>query len=357
MRNSLRIGRLFGIPVTLHVTFLLFVVLLGMVYLFQGGLVAAVRGVLFILALFLSVTIHEFGHSLVARRFGVKVTEITLLPIGGVSKMARLPEQPRQELLISIAGPLTSLGLAVLFGAASLLLYGPAATFRASVTGGRFVADLARVNVLLALFNLLPGFPMDGGRIFRSILARTMSFARATAVAATVGRVFAVGLGILGLFSSIWLVFIAIFIYFGAGQESRDVQFRAALHDIPVRRVMATEFKEVSPDDAIGKAVEYAYHGFQEDFPVTREGAVVGMLLKNDILTALHEHGPELAVSEVMRPGPMLVEPRQTLEQVYGAIQACKCSSLPVVENGRIVGVVTLEALGRFFAFSTAERT
>jgi len=354
MRGSFRIARVFGIPVSLHITFLLFVAFLAMVYAFKGGLAEAVRGVSFILALFLSVTLHELGHSLVARRFGVKVREIVLLPIGGVSQMESMPEQPRQEFLIAVAGPLTSVVLGLLLGAFSLLAYGPAETLRASVTGGRFIANLGRVNLLLAVFNLLPGFPMDGGRILRSILATYMPFPRATRIAAVTGRLFAVCLGVIGLFGNVWLAFIAVFIYLGAGQEESGVRMRAALHDIPVSRAMVREFQELSPDDPISRAVEFAYHGFQEDFPVTKDGEVVGVLTKADTLAALHRYGPQVAVSQIMRTDFTRVKTDQTLEQVYQAVRQCGCSSLPVVEGNRLVGIITLEALGRYFMFSSA---
>jgi stage IV sporulation protein FB len=156
VRTSFRLGRIFGIPIDVHLTFLLFVVFLGMVYAFHGGAKAAIAGVSFILALFLSVTLHELGHSLVARRFGVKVRGIILLPIGGVSQMDDMPEQPSREFLIAVAGPVTSVVLGLVLGGASLLLYGPTATLQAKVTGGLFIPNLARVNLLLAIFNLLP---------------------------------------------------------------------------------------------------------------------------------------------------------------------------------------------------------
>jgi len=352
MRSSLRLGRLFGIPISLHVTFILFVAFLGMVYLFQGGAKAAIAGVSFILALFLSVTLHELGHSLVARGYGIKVSGIVLLPIGGVSQIGEMPEKPKQEFLIAVAGPATSIVLGLLLGGASLLLYGPAATFKTTVTGGLFLPNLARVNLLLALFNLLPGFPMDGGRIFRAALANALSYDRATAVAAAVGRVFAVALGLVGLFTNIWLAFIAVFIYFGAGQEATRVHIKTALRDVPVSRVMATSFQTLSPDDRLSQAVEHAYRGFQEDFPVVLDGELVGVLLKQDILAALHEFGPGALVGRVMRKEFTTVPANSTLEQVYASIQTCGCSSLPVLDSGRIVGLVTLEALGRYVVFA-----
>jgi Zn-dependent protease len=354
MRSSIKLGKVFGVPVSLHLTFILFVAFLGMVYAFQGGVRAAVTGVSFILALFLSVTLHELGHSLVARGFGVKVSGIVLLPVGGVSQMEEMPERPNQEFLIALAGPATSIVLGLLLGGVSLLLYGPAATFKASVTGGLFIPNLARVNLLLAIFNLLPGFPMDGGRIFRSVLANAMPFDRATAIAASVGRVFAIGLGLVGLFTNIWLVFIAVFIYFGASSEASRVQIKTALRDVPVSRVMATSFQTLNPDDRLSQAVEHAYHGFQEDFPVVLDGELVGVLMKQDILAALHEYGPSALVGKVMRKEFTTVPSNSTLEQVYAAIQTCGCSSLPVLDSGRIIGVVTLEALGRYLVFAGA---
>lgn len=350
----MKLGRVFGIPISLHLTFILFVAFLGMVYAFQGGTKAAIAGVSFILALFLSVTLHELGHSVVARGFGVKVRGIVLLPIGGVSQMEEMPEKPSQEFLIALAGPATSVVLGLLLGAASLLLYGPAATFKATVTGGLFIPNLARVNLLLAIFNLLPGFPMDGGRIFRSVLANAMPFDRATAIAASVGRIFAIGLGLVGLFTNIWLVFIAVFIYFGASSEANRVHIKTALHSVPVSRVMATSFQTLSPDDRLSQVVEHAYHGFQEDFPVALDGELVGVLMKQDILAALHEYGPGALVGKVMRKEFTTVTASSTLEQVYAAIQTCGCSSLPVIDSGRIIGVVTLEALGRYLVFAGA---
>jgi Zn-dependent protease/CBS domain-containing protein len=354
MGGSVRLGKLFGIPISLHLTFILFVAFLGMVYAFQGGAKAAIAGVSFILALFLSVTLHELGHSVVARGFGVKVSGIVLLPIGGVSQIEEMPEQPSREFLIAVAGPATSVVLGLALGGASLLFYGPAATFKTTVTGGLFIPNLARVNLLLAVFNLLPGFPMDGGRIFRAVLGNVMPFDRATAIAAGVGRVFAIALGLVGLFSNIWLVFIAVFIYFGAGQEASRVHIRTALHDVPVGRVMATRFETLDPDDPVSRAVEHAYNGFQEDFPVVMDGKLVGVLLKPDILAALHQYGPGALVGRVMRTEFTTVTTEQTLEQVYAAIQACRCSSLPVLDSGRIVGLVTLEALGRYLVFGAA---
>jgi Zn-dependent protease len=354
VRSSVKLGKLFGIPISLHLTFILFVAFLGMVYAFQGGAKAAIAGVSFILALFLSVTLHELGHSLVARRFGIKVRGIVLLPIGGVSQIEEMPEKPSQEFLMAVAGPATSVLLGLLLGAASLLLYGPGATFKTTLTGGLFIPDLARVNLLLAIFNLLPGFPMDGGRIFRSALARAMPFERATMIAAAVGRVFAIGLGLIGLFTNIWLVLIAVFIYFGASAEANQVRIKTALHDVPVTRVMSTAFETLDPDDRLDKAVEHAYRGIQEDFPVVLDGQLVGVLMKQDVLAALHEYGPSALVGRVMRKEFTTVTAGETLEQVYAAIQSCRCTSLPVLDAGKIVGVVTLEALGRYIAFAGA---
>ncbi len=354
MGGSVKLGRIFGIPIRLHLTFILFVAFLGMVYAFQGGAKAAITGVSFILALFLSVTLHELGHSVVARGYGIKVRGIVLLPIGGISQIEEMPEKPSQEFLIALAGPATSVVLGLVLGGASLLLYGPAATFKATVTGGLFIPNLARVNLLLAIFNLLPGFPMDGGRIFRAVLANAMPFDRATAIAAAVGRVFAIGLGLVGLFTNIWLVFIAVFIYFGAGQEASRVHIKTALHDVPVSRVMATSYRTLSPDDRLSQVVEHAYHGFQEDFPVVLDDELVGVLMKQDLLAALHEFGPGAPVGRVMRKEFTTVPANSTLEQVYAAIQTCGCSSLPVLDSGRIIGVVTLEALGRYLVFAGA---
>lgn len=215
MAGSLRLGRLFGIPVNVHFTFLLLLAAVGLIQLFQSGVSAAFAMVILISAVFGCVLLHEFGHVLAARHFGIATRDVTLLPIGGLARLERMPRNPRQELWISLAGPAVNAALAGLFSIGSM-------TF-----GGWFTGRLVAINVALALFNLLPAFPMDGGRVLRAVLSERMGNLAATEIAANVGRAMAVVFGLVGLFGNPMLVFIAIFVWFGAGQEAQLARHQA----------------------------------------------------------------------------------------------------------------------------------
>lgn len=356
MRWSFVIAKVFGIPIRLHLTFVGFLLFIFLMNSLHGGINSATYGLLFIIAIFISVTIHEFGHSLVARSYGIEVKDITLLPIGGVSRIEKLPEAPKQEFRIAITGPLVSFGIALVIFLLILAISGLKGFSGFSLVGGKFFPNLMWVNVMLGVFNILPGFPMDGGRVFRAILAQRMGFAQATRIAASVGQGFAILLGIIGLFFNIWLVFIAFFIYIGAGEEERAVQVRSVLRNISVAQVMATNFQKLLPEETLRKALEYVYHGFQEDFPVVRDNEILGVLTKNEILSALHKSGLDTKVSAVMRKDFVEVSPDQMLTEVYEEIRKCGCSSLPVVKGYELLGIITMEAIGRFFMYETARQ-
>jgi Zn-dependent protease len=226
--KSVRLGTLFGIPVYLHWTFLL---LLGFVAFSQaivsGSFSAGLGGVVFVSAIFGCVVLHEFGHALTARRFGIRTRDVTLLPIGGVARLERMPEDPRQEFWVALAGPVVNVAIAGML-ALWLLLTGlePGGL---SMTGGSLAARLMSVNLALVAFNILPAFPMDGGRVLRALLAQRTGYVEATDLAAKIGRGMAVLFGIVGLFWNPLLVIIAIFVWSGAGQEAEMVRRRAAL--------------------------------------------------------------------------------------------------------------------------------
>jgi Zn-dependent protease len=220
MRSSLKIASIFGIEVRIHLTFLIFLVWIWFSYYQIAGFAGAVQGVLFILALFACVLLHEFGHAFAARGFGIETPDITLLPIGGVARLSRIPEKPWQELVVAIAGPLVNVVIAaalifVIHGSASL---GELEYLESPRT--ELLAKLASVNVMLILFNLIPAFPMDGGRVLRALLAMAMPYARATQIAAWIGQGLAVVFGIFGIFGNPFLIFIAFFIFVGAQQEA-----------------------------------------------------------------------------------------------------------------------------------------
>lgn len=359
MRWSWKIGRIAGIDVNVHATFLLLLVWVALASWRAGGTAyAALDGVLFILAVFASVVAHEFGHALTARRFGVQTRGITLLPIGGVAQLERMPDQPKQELLIAIAGPAVTVAIiAVLY--AILLATGQSPASGAAMTSPTtsFAARLLWVNITLALFNLLPAFPMDGGRVLRAWLAmRSGDYVRATERAASIGKGFALLFGMVGLFGNPFLVLIALFVWMGAAGEAAAAQTRHAFTGVPVARVMITDVRTLSPHDTLGRAVEHILAGFQQDFPVVDDGRLVGVLTRADLLKALAEKGSDAWVSSAMSRSFLTTEPTEDVERALARLQECRCHTLPVVRNGELVGVLTTENVGEYLMIDAAIR-
>ncbi len=260
MKWSWKIGSFAGIGVYIHATFLLIIALVGFSYWQQTQTLAGtMEGILFTIILFGCVVLHEFGHALTARRYHIKTLDITLYPIGGVARLERMPDKPLQELWVALAGPAVNIAIALV-----LLLWLVIANTLAPVANmnnvsGSFIERLLMVNVSLVLFNLIPAFPMDGGRVLRALLAMRMDYTRATQIAATIGRGMALLLGFAGLFSNPFLVFIAFFVWFGAGQEASLVQLKSSVGGISTGRAMLTDYQVLSPQDFIAPSSP-AYH-------------------------------------------------------------------------------------------------
>ncbi len=355
MKWSWKIGRFAGIDVYIHTTFLLLVGFLGFSYWLQTRSVAGtLEGIGFLLALFGSVVLHEYGHALTARRYGIKTRDITLLPIGGVARLERMPDKPIQELWVALAGPAVNVVIAaVLFG--YLLITNTLAPLtELTLTGGSFVERLMTVNLFLVGFNLLPAFPMDGGRVLRALLALRLEYVRATQIAASIGQGMAFLFGIIGLFSNPFLVFIAFFVWIGAQQEASMVQMKSALGGIPVGKAMLTDFKTLSPRNNLGQAVQTILDGSQQDFPVLDDDRVVGVLLRNDLMAALNLRGQTALVAEVMRRDFDLVHPGDMLEPVFARLQACGCHFFPVMQNDQLVGLLSMDNIGEFLMIQSA---
>ena len=228
MRGSLRLGTAFGIPVFMHWSFLGLLGFVALSRLFAtGSLAVALNGVIFIAVIFGCVVLHEFGHVLAARRYGIGTQDVTLLPIGGIARLDRMPEDPRQELVVALAGPAVNVAIAGLLAGWLLFTGAISSALGAGVIGGSFAASLLSVNIALVVFNLLPAFPMDGGRVLRALLARKIGYLPATEIAATIGRGMAMLFGVAGLFWNPMLIFVAIFVWFGAGQEAAVTRRRA----------------------------------------------------------------------------------------------------------------------------------
>ena len=344
---SWRIGRIAGIDVYVHPTFLILLAWVALMYYLEHRDPAeAAGGVVFTVALFGVIVLHELGHAMMARRFGIRTRDITLLPIGGLARLERIPEVPSQELLVAIAGPAVNVVIAgAIYAGLHLMGQGVLPVGEAFRVGGGFWPQMFWVNVSLVVFNAIPAFPMDGGRVFRALLAMRLDYVTATRIAATMGQVIAVAFGLLGLMANPFLILIAVFVWLAAAQEAGLVIVRSALAGIPVLRVMITDFRRLRPEEPLSQAVDDVLAGFQQDFPVVEGGRVVGILTRNDLATALGRYGPETPVGEVMQREFVTADPREMLRTVFERLQAAPCRTLPVLDDGRLVGLLTADHL------------
>ena len=349
MKWSWRIGRIAGIDIDVHATFALLILYVAITeYQRSRSMMSVAINVVFVLVVFASVVAHEYGHALSARRYGVQTRGITLLPIGGVARLDRLPSKPQQELAIAAAGPLVSAAIAL--GIYLLLRLARMPIDAADVTlgGGTFLARVMWVNVAIVLFNLLPAFPMDGGRILRSALAIRLGGVRATAIAARIGKAFAIIFAVVGLYSNPFLIFIAMFVWLGASGEEAQTQLQAALHDVPVERLMISDVRTLNVNDPLAHAVEYLLAGFQQDFPVFDGDKVVGVLTRLNLLKALAQHGDRARVGDHMQREICVTNAQESVERAFERLQRDECHTMPVLKNGSLVGVLTLENVGEY---------
>ncbi|MEX2175567.1 MAG: site-2 protease family protein [Pirellulaceae bacterium] len=360
MSWSIRVGRFLGVDLYVHLTFLL---LLAWVVIWQylqtRNWVIALSELLFVSLVFGIIVLHEYGHAVAARQFGVATRDITLLPIGGVARLERIPENPYQEFVIAVAGPAVNVALGVLC-LAWLLATG---SLRAELTtlsenwlAGGLVAKLLAINILLVLFNMLPAFPMDGGRVLRAVLAMNMDYLLATQIAARVGQILALLLGFVGLFGAPMLLFIALFVWIGATQEASATAARASLAGVPVRSAMMSDFRVIRPDASLEVVAQHILAGFQQDFPVVEEDRVVGMITRDKLLRSLAERGPYGQVAEVMQRDFVTAHPDEPLGEAFQRLQTCDCHSIPVVQDGQLVGVISVENIGEFLMIQRAAR-
>lgn len=360
MRWAWKIGRLAGIDVYMHATFLLLVGFIVIVNWTESHrLDQTMYGVFFVLVIFGCIVLHELGHALTARHYGIRTRDIVLLPIGGMARLERMPDDPNEELLVAVAGPAVN----VLIAAALLLALGMAGrlpTLReaASIswTGHDFLTSLMAVNVWLVLFNAIPAFPMDGGRVLRALLAKRMDYTDATQTAAHIGQGIAFVFGFLGLFFDPFLLFIALFVWMGASGEAGMVQMRTSLGGVPVQRVMLTDFRTLRPDDTLEQAVELILSGWQQDFPVVFGTHLLGVLTREDLMRAIAQGGSGKFVRDAMRRDLETVDSHDMLEQAVQVLQRCGCRSLPVQHNGELVGMLALENVGEFMMVRSAMR-
>ena len=356
MKWSIKLGRVAGVDVYAHATFAILIAWIGAASWAQQETLSAVfSAITFILALFGCIVLHELGHALAARRYGIKTRDITLLPIGGVARLERMPEEPRQELVVALAGPAVNLAIAAVLwvGLEGFNAWDTEAEM--SALAGPFAQRLLAVNLFIMAFNLLPAFPMDGGRALRALLATRMEYVAATQVAANIGQVMALIFGLLGLLANPFLLFIALFVWIGAAAEASMVHMKSSLAGIPVARAMLTKFETLRPNDRLSRAVELTLAGSQKDFPVVFEnGAVAGILSQSQLMSALSKDGDGARVSEVFQENIEGADSHEMLADALARLGESPSSALPVTHDGALVGLLTMDNVGELVQIRAA---
>jgi Zn-dependent protease len=354
---SLKIGRFAGIDVYVHFTFVLLITWVAFIYWRQEqNVAAAVAGVSYLLTVFLCVVLHEYGHALTAKRYGIKTRDIILLPIGGVARLERLPTNPLQELWVALAGPAVNVVIAVVLFAWLKLTETFIPLNTISMTAGPFLERIMAINIFLVAFNMIPAFPMDGGRVLRAILATKKEYSQATQIAASIGQGIAIVFGFIGMFYNPILLFIAFFVWIGAAQESGVSKLQSAISGIPVQQAMITDFKTLNHNDSLEKAIELTIAGSQKDFPVLVDGEVKGVLTQSDLLKSLSSSSINHSVMSISQEEFTTVDSLDMLEVAFARLKDCNCHTLPVTRNGQLVGLLTMDNLGEYMRIQSAIR-
>jgi stage IV sporulation protein FB len=312
----------------------------------QAGAQAAVNYTIFLLLFFYCNVLHEFGHIRMASRFGVRTPDVILLPIGGVARLERIPEEPRQELLIALAGPAVTLGIIVLLYLATLVLGLPVMVADPLAENSSLLVQLLVSNALVLVFNLIPAFPLDGGRVLRAALARRMGLVKATRVAGSIGQLFAVGLGIVGIMlPAPLMILVAFFIFLGAGSEANAVATRVAGRGLRVAQMMVTDFRTIPVHATLSQAVDLLLSGEQREFPVVDNlGRTEGILTRENLIRGLSRLGTEATVAEAMTPAAPSVSPTLGFQEALDRLRSSGLPALPVVDaGGSLVGMLTMD--------------
>ncbi len=349
MSWSFTIGRLFGSELRVHVTFFLLLAWIGYVAYAQGGVEAALSNILFVLALFTCVVAHEFGHALSARRYGIKTPDITLLPIGGLARLERMPENPVQEIIVALAGPAVNIVIWAVLVLGLGVGSDPAALAEIDYSGTAFLERLALVNLFLAVFNLIPAFPMDGGRVFRAGLSMVTDRVKATRIAAAAGQIVAFAFGFLGLSTgNPLLILIAFFVFVAAGAESNDVAMRSIARRMMARDAMITQFEALAPSDSLEAAGQALIRTTQAEFPVLNaDGTVHGALTRAVLLAATaRADAKSLTVGELDTEDIVTLPLTAGLERVLDGLHQGAPAVVICSAGGQVIGYVTRENIG-----------
>ncbi len=357
MKWSIPIGQFRGIKVYIHWTFMLLLVWIAMSsYRLSHNTNQLLLSVGYILTLFACVVLHEFGHALTARRFGIKTKDITLFPMGGMARMEKMPESPKEEFLVAIAGPLVNV---VIAGGLFLYMYLSPTVYTmgfpaGAMTADKFIPALFAVNVIMAVFNLIPAFPMDGGRIFRALLSLKLERTRATQIAANLGQFIAILFVLLGLFYNIWLVFIGIFIYLGAGAEASQEYVQRDLSRYRVSNLVMSKYTLLAAHDALSAALRALLDSQEREFLVTENGVVSGVLTRDEMLAGLQQFGQNVQIGKIMRRDIQFIPPQMPVTDALRIMTELNIPMLPVGYPENLVGVIDMENISEFLLIQKA---
>ena len=348
MAWSIRLFDVAGTAVRVHLTFFLLLAWIGAIHWMQGGAASAVQGVTFIVLLFVCVVLHEFGHVFAARRYGIGTSDVTLLPIGGVASLERMPEKPSQEIVVALAGPAVNLVIAIVLVIVLDARFDLTQMAQLEQAQSTLTGRLAAANIALLLFNLIPAFPMDGGRVLRALLATAMGYTRATRIAAMIGQGLAFLFAFIGLMGNPLLILIAIFIFLAASGEAGYAQAREFTRGYLASHAMITQFQVLGPASTIDDAANLLLRTTQQEFPVVDDaGSLRGVLTRDALIGALKADGGAKPVLEVMEKDVPTVPENACLDNIFQLLQRSR-SKLVGVSDGRqrLVGYITAENLG-----------
>lgn len=356
MKWSLNLGRVAGIKILVHWTFVLLLAWVAFTEAQRGSdLATTLLAIGFILAVFLCVVLHELGHALTAQRYGINTKMITLLPIGGVASLEKMPEKPKQELLIAVAGPAVNVVIAlILWLVLPSLQEVPAEDFFLRITPANFLYLLLFVNVVLVLFNAIPAFPMDGGRVLRALLAFKLGRVRATQIAANLGQLLAIFFVFIGFFYNPFLILIGAFVFFGAYSENIIVQHLDFLRGHSVRDGMMTSYVTLAPTDTVKHALNKLLMGSEHEFIIEEDGQVVGTLTRMQLIQAVKNEQMQTPVAQIMSGEVKTFNVQDKLTEAYTELQKTRAPLYPVLENGRLAGVINTDNINEFIMIKSA---
>lgn len=346
MKWSFKLARFFDIDIYVHQTFFLLLLWFGFTeYQSRGTLLAALEGIFFITALFSCVVLHEYGHALTARRFGIKTKHITLLPIGGVASMEKIPEKPYQELLIALAGPAVNILIAIILYI--FLKLAPDIGQQLQISGGgSWLFNLLVVNIFLAVFNLIPAFPMDGGRILRAALAMKMQYANATLWTSNIGKFFAILFAVYGFYSHQYmLALIAIFLWLGATGENKSIQFKQKVKQLSIQHIMTKNFATLLPNDDIAMAERIHQQNLQQDFPIGNESTISHVLSFNELQQALQQYDKSTTLDSLPLSAVLTVNINVNIQQLIEKLKQTPFKMIAVEDQQRIVGIIGIQQI------------